>query len=68
MVIQFRLVLILVILNYNAGEVNDCRFRVYGSNGSFFWLVHAMRLTVETEPLKSETEVRGDGPYRYIVH
>ena len=53
--------------NYNAGEVQDGKFTVYGDNGSFFWLVHAMRLPIETEPLKSETEVRGDGPYRYIV-
>ena len=55
------------IINYNAGEVIDGKFTVYGKNGSFYWLVQAMRLPIETEPLKSETEVRGDGPYRYIV-
>ena len=55
------------IITYNAGEVVDGKFTVYGPNGKFFWLVHAMRLPVETEPLKCETEVRGEGPYKYIV-
>jgi hypothetical protein len=55
------------VLNYNSGQVEDGKFNVYGQNGKFFWLVHGMRLPIETEPLKSETDVRGDGPYKYIV-
>ena len=33
---------------------------------SFNWLVHARRGIFTIEPLKSNTVVRGDGPYRYI--
>jgi hypothetical protein len=55
------------IINYNTGQVEDGKFMVYGQNGRFFWLVHALRLPINVEPLKSETVVKGDGPYKYIV-
>ena len=49
-------------------EVVDGKFTVYGENGKFFWMVNALRNSIVTEPLKIETEVRGDGPYKYIVN
>jgi hypothetical protein len=54
--------------NYNAGQVDDGKFIVYGQNGRFFWLVHALRESINVEPLKAETEVKGNGPYKYIVN
>jgi len=33
----------------------------------FFWMVNALRENIKVEPLKSETEIRGDGPYKYIA-
>jgi hypothetical protein len=55
------------IINYNTCQVEDGKFMVYGRNGRFFWLVHALRVPINVEPLKSETVVKGDGPYKYIV-
>jgi hypothetical protein len=55
------------IKSYNTSEVSDGKFIVYGNNGKFSWMVHALRSHIETEPLKSETEVKGgDSPYKYI--
>jgi hypothetical protein len=47
-------------------EVTDGKFRVYGENGSFFWLVHGQRHAIEVEPLKNTHVVQGQGPYRWI--
>jgi hypothetical protein len=47
-------------------EVEDGKFTVYGKNGKFFWLVNALRESIKVETLKCDTEVRGDGPYKYI--
>jgi len=45
--------------------VKNNQFTVYGSrNCQFFWCVYGRRGEVEVEPLKSETEVRGQGPYK----
>jgi hypothetical protein len=51
---------------YNSSEVIDGKFRVYGNNGKFYWFVHCLREEIDIELLKSETEVKGEGPYRYI--
>jgi hypothetical protein len=48
-------------------EVVDGKFTVYGSNGSFYWLVHAERNEIVVEPHKEDYELRGDGPYTYIT-
>ena len=56
------------IITYGSSDVVDGKFTVYGKNGKFFWIVHALRQSIITEPLKEETEVRGDGPYKYIVN
>ena len=51
-----------------SSEVENNKFTVYGSNCKFFWNVCAQRQSINVEPLKSETEVKGDGPYKYIVN
>jgi hypothetical protein len=54
------------IINYNASEVVDNKFTVYGPNGKFYWIVYGTRLEFEVEPLKENTSVKGDGPYKWI--
>ena len=51
---------------YNVSEVLGCSFSVYGENGKFYWMVHGKRADIEVEPLKSETELKGTGPYLWI--
>jgi hypothetical protein len=48
-----------------SSKVIDGKFTVYGTNGSFFWLVFAKRQSIEAEMPKSTTKVYGDGPYKY---
>ena len=55
------------IKTYNTSEVSDGKFIVYGHNGKFNWMVHALRNQIDIEPIKSETEVVGQFPYRYIT-
>ena len=50
-----------------ASKVVDSKFRVYGDNGEFYWLVHALRNKIKVEPLKTETRIRGEGPYMYTI-
>lgn len=54
---------------FSAGEVNveNNTFSVYGENGRFNWLVHGKRGNLQVECDKSNTTVKGDGPYKYIV-
>jgi hypothetical protein len=52
---------------YVTSRVKNGSFTVYGRNGKFFWIVHGLRSQLNTEPLKSEVTVIGDGPYKYIV-
>jgi hypothetical protein len=51
---------------YSTSRVKDNAFTVHGKNGSFYWLVYAQRGKIEVEPKKSEVQVGGDGPYKYI--
>jgi hypothetical protein len=55
-----------IISTYNASEVENGRFRVYGPSGKFHWLVYGERCPVEVEPLKSASNVKGFGPYTWI--
>ncbi|MCX8482826.1 MAG: hypothetical protein ORN50_04545, partial [Crocinitomicaceae bacterium] len=55
-----------IISTYNASEVENGRFRVYGPPGKFHWLVYGERAPVEVEPLKSASNVKGFGPYTWI--
>jgi hypothetical protein len=48
-------------------EVFNNSFTVHGENSKFYWLVHGKRSDIaEIEPLKSETILKGDGPYKWI--
>lgn len=54
---------------YSASEVYDNgSFHVFGPNGKFYWLVHAQRLKINVEPEKTNVDVKGNGPYTYIVN
>ena len=48
-------------------KVIDGKFTVYGTNGLFNWVVYGLRNKINVEPLKSETVVNGNGPYKYVV-
>jgi hypothetical protein len=50
----------------NASEVTNNLFTVYGENCRFYWNVYGKRLDIDVEPLKSEVDVKGNGPYLYI--
>jgi len=41
------------------------KFNVYGENGKFNWVVFGKRGSINIEPLKSETNVKGFGPYNW---
>jgi hypothetical protein len=49
-----------------ASEIINNTFTVYGENCSFYWLVIGQRCTIEVEPHKSNVDVKGDGPYKWI--
>jgi hypothetical protein len=51
---------------YSASEITNNIFSVYGENGKFYWMVHGKRGDIEIEPLKSETSVKGSGPYLWM--
>jgi hypothetical protein len=51
---------------FRTSRVKDNSFTVHGKNGSFYWIVYGQRGKVEVEPKKTEVEVGGDGPYKYI--
>lgn len=50
----------------NSSEVIDNKFTVYGENCKFFWIVYGKRLDIDVELNKSETNVKGQGPYLYV--
>jgi len=51
---------------YGVSMVVDGKFKVFGDNGEFFWIVHGTRQDIQVEPNISEVLVKGDGPYTYI--
>ena len=52
---------------YNASEVENNQFNVYGENGKFHWIVHGKRgQDFEVEPIKSSVDIKGVGPYKWI--
>jgi hypothetical protein len=50
----------------NSSEVEQNKFRVYGTNTKFHWLVHGKRRDIDVEPDKDTVDVKGSGPYLYI--
>jgi hypothetical protein len=49
-----------------AGHVTGQGFTVYGDACQFAWHVFGTRNDIQTEPLRTDVVVQGDGPYRYI--
>ena len=49
-----------------AGYITGQGFTVYGDACQFAWHVFGTRHDLQTEPLRTDVVVRGDGPYRYI--
>ncbi len=47
-------------------EVENGEFTLYGTPGSYFWLVHGLRQAINVEPDKDSVNVKGDGPYKWI--
>jgi hypothetical protein len=47
-------------------EVVNNKFKVYGSNCKFFWIVYGERESIEIEPLKNSVEIKGEGPYKWV--
>jgi hypothetical protein len=52
---------------YEVQEVTNGKFTVYGSNGGFYWLVHAKRNDIDVEPNIEDYNLHGNGPYTYIT-
>lgn len=50
----------------NTTEINNNQFNVYGENCKFHWHLTGKRFDFEIEPLKTDVEVKGQGPYLYI--
>jgi len=48
-------------------SVENGEFLVYGKNGEFYWKVMGERLSLQTEVIKENTEIMGDGPYTYFL-
>jgi hypothetical protein len=46
--------------------VENNKFSVYGTNTKFYWIVYGTRCNINTEPNKSDVEVKGSGPYKWI--
>ena len=44
---------------------NNC-FNVYGENCEFFWVVQGKRNDIDVEPMKTDVEIKGSGPYKWI--
>jgi hypothetical protein len=42
------------------------KFNVYGENGRFNWQATGKRGDIVVEPLKSESNVKGFGPYKWM--
>ena len=52
--------------NYTTTEVINNEFTVHGENGKFFWTVFGMRGHINVEPDKTDVEIKGNGPYKWI--
>jgi hypothetical protein len=46
----------------------DGSFDVYGILGAkFYWTAYGQRTIYDSEPNKSDIEIRGDGPYKWFT-
>jgi len=51
--------------DHMVSEIENNKFTIYGSNGSYHWLVHGMRSSINVEPNKKDILVQGNGPYKW---
>jgi hypothetical protein len=51
----------------NATEVCSNQFKVFGNPGPFHWHVYGKRQSIIVEPEKSNVELKGSGPYKWLV-
>jgi hypothetical protein len=54
------------IISLNVSEMISNSFSVYGENSKFYWVVYGKRFDIDVEPIKTNVNVKGDGPYLYI--
>jgi hypothetical protein len=53
-------------ITLSCSDVENNQFTIYGENCRFFWIVYGKRLSIETEPLKVNTQIKGEGPYKWV--
>ena len=51
----------------NATEVCSNQFKVFGNPGPFHWHVYGKRQSIIVEPDKSNVELKGSGPYKWLA-
>ena len=51
----------------HTSRVENGSFTVYGKNGKFVWLVHCLRNAIQVEIDKDQVEIKGNGPYKYVL-
>jgi hypothetical protein len=51
---------------YYTGKIENNQFKVFGKNGSFYWIVYGKRNGIVVEPDKNSVSVKGNGPYKWI--
>lgn len=54
-------------IHLSISEVENNEFIVYGRNTNFYYIVQGKRQSINIEPNIDDVELRGDGPYTYIV-
>jgi hypothetical protein len=51
----------------STSRVENGSFKVYGSNGSFYWIVYGERHKINVEPNKCDVILKGEKPYQWVV-
>ena len=51
---------------YAVTYVKNNKFKIYGPKGKVSWVVYGSRGNFNTEPKKSDVNIQGCGPYKYI--
>ena len=49
-----------------SSSVENNKFKVYGKNTDFYWIVYGKRTDIIIEPDKKDVNVKGSGPYLWI--
>ena len=51
---------------YESSSVINGKFEIFGENGIFDWLVIGTRIVFDTQPLKKDYILNGNGPYTFL--